>query len=97
MKISELPSALFINIEILYITPTCWTLMFNFIIVGIIENKKIMAYIKKNTHCEKSKISMDEFRTFMEKLKEFKKVISKFETKNKVINYLIKKTNLKKQ
>lgn len=36
MDISGLPSALFINIEILDITPFYWALMFNFIIIGII-------------------------------------------------------------
>ena len=36
MDISGLPSALFINIEILDITPFYWTLMFNFIIIGVI-------------------------------------------------------------
>ena len=37
MDISGLPSALFINIEILDITPFYWTLMFNFIIIGVIS------------------------------------------------------------
>lgn len=36
MDISGLPSALFINIEVLDITPFYWTLMFNFIIIGVI-------------------------------------------------------------
>lgn len=36
MDITGLPSALFINIEILDITPFYWALMFNFIIIGII-------------------------------------------------------------
>lgn len=36
MDISGLPSALFINIEILDITPFYWTLMFNFVIIGLI-------------------------------------------------------------
>ena len=34
MDISGFPSALFINIEILDITPFYWTLMFNFIILS---------------------------------------------------------------
>ena len=37
MDISGLPSALFINVEILDITPFYFTLMFNFIIIGIIS------------------------------------------------------------
>ena len=36
MDISGFPSAWFINIEILDITPFYWTLMFNFIIIGVI-------------------------------------------------------------
>ncbi len=36
MDISGLPSALFINIEILDITPFYFTLMFNFVLIGII-------------------------------------------------------------
>lgn len=36
MDISGLPSALFINIEVLDITPFYWTLMFNFIVIGVI-------------------------------------------------------------
>lgn len=36
MDISGLPSALFINVEILDITPFYWALMFNFILIGII-------------------------------------------------------------
>lgn len=37
MDISGLPSALFINVEILDITPFYFTLMFNFVIIGIIS------------------------------------------------------------
>lgn len=36
MDISGLPSALFINIEVLDITPFYWALMLNFVIIGII-------------------------------------------------------------
>lgn len=36
MDITGLPSSLFINIEVLDITPFYWTLMFNFIIIAII-------------------------------------------------------------
>lgn len=36
MDISGLPSSLFVNIKVLDITPFYWTLMFNFIIIGII-------------------------------------------------------------
>lgn len=37
MEISGLPSALFINVEVLDITPFYWTLMFNFIIIALIS------------------------------------------------------------
>lgn len=36
MDITGLPSALFIDIKILDITPVYWTLMFNFLIIGVI-------------------------------------------------------------
>lgn len=36
MELTGLPSSLFINIEVLDITPFYWTLMFNFIIISII-------------------------------------------------------------
>lgn len=36
MDITVLPSALFVNVEILDITPFYWALMFNFILIGII-------------------------------------------------------------
>lgn len=36
MEITGLPSSLFINIEVLDITPFYWTLMFNFIVIAII-------------------------------------------------------------
>lgn len=66
-------------------------------ISGIIENNKMMSYIERNAYGRKSKISIDEFRTSMQRLKEFKEVISKFESKNEAINYLIKETGLSKQ
>lgn len=36
MDITGLPSALFINLKVLDITPIYWTLMFNFLIIGMI-------------------------------------------------------------
>lgn len=66
-------------------------------ISGIIENNRMKAYIERNVYGKKSKISIDEFRTSMQRLKEFKEIISKFESKNEAINYLIKKTGLSKQ
>ena len=47
MDITGLPSSLFINIEVLDITPFYFTLMFNFIIIGIIAFFKLK-YLCKN-------------------------------------------------
>lgn len=66
-------------------------------ISGIIENNKMMAYIERNAYGKNSKISIDEFRTYIQRLKEFKKIISKFDTKDDAIDYLIKETGLSKQ
>lgn len=66
-------------------------------ISGIIENNKMMAYIERNAYGKKSKISIDEFRTYIQKMKEFKEIISSFKNKNEAINYLIKETGLSKQ
>lgn len=66
-------------------------------ISGVIENNKMMAYIEKNAYGKKSKISIDEFRTYMQRMKEFKEIISKFDSKDEAINYLIKETGLPKQ
>ena len=66
-------------------------------ISGIIENNKMMAYIERNAYGKKSKVSIDEFRTYMQRMKEFKEIISKFDSKDEAINYLIKETGLPKQ
>lgn len=66
-------------------------------ISGVIENNKMMAYVEKNAYGKKSKISIDEFRSYIQNLKEFKKIVSKFESKNDAINYMIEETGLSKQ
>jgi len=66
-------------------------------ISGIIENNKMMAYIERNVYGKKSKVSIDEFRTYMQRMKEFKEIISKFDSKDEAINYLMKETGLPKQ
>ena len=66
-------------------------------ISGIIENNKMMAYIERNAYGKKSKVSIDEFRTYMQRMKEFKEIIFKFDSKDEAINYLIKETGLPKQ
>lgn len=53
MDITGLPSALFINIEILDITPFYWTLMFNFIIIGLI------AFLTLKYHCPNWKLGIN--------------------------------------
>lgn len=53
MEISGLPSALFINIEILDITPFYWTLMFNFIIILVI------AFLTLNYFCSNWKLGLN--------------------------------------
>lgn len=54
MEISGLPSALFINIEVLDITPFYWTLMFNFIIILVI------AFLTLNYFCSNWKLGLNE-------------------------------------
>ena len=53
MEISGLPSALFINIEVLDITPFYWTLMFNFIIILVI------AFLTLNYFCSNWKLGLN--------------------------------------
>jgi len=66
-------------------------------ISGVIERNKMMAYIEKNVYGKKSKISINEFRTYIQRLEEFKKIMSKFKSKNEAINYLMEETGLSKQ
>ena len=40
------------------------------LISGILENNKMMAYIERNAYGKKSKISIDEFRTYIQELKK---------------------------
>ena len=54
MEITGLPSLLFINIEILDITPFYWTLMFNFIIILVI------AFLTLNYFCSNWKLGLNE-------------------------------------
>lgn len=53
MEITGLPSALFINIEVLDITPFYWTLMFNFIIILVI------AFLTLNYFCSNWKLGLN--------------------------------------
>ncbi len=66
-------------------------------ISGIIENNRKMAYIERNAYGKKSKISLDELRTSIKSLKEFKEKISEFKNKEDAIHYLMRETGLSKQ
>lgn len=66
-------------------------------ISGIIENNKMMAYIEKNAYSNKEGGTISAFSSSLKSLKEFKEKISKFESKNEAIQYLIKETGLSKQ
>lgn len=66
-------------------------------ISGIIEYNKEMSYVEKNAYGKKSSVSIEEFRNYVQRLKEFKNIVSKFNNKNDAINYLIKETNLSKK
>ncbi len=66
-------------------------------ISGIIENNKMMAYVEKNAYGKKSEISINDFRIYIQRMREFKEIISKFDSKDEAIKYLIKETGLSKQ
>ncbi len=66
-------------------------------ITGIIENNRQMAYIERNAYGKKSEISIDEFRNYIQKSKEFKETISKFDSKNEAVDFLVSQTGLSKQ
>lgn len=63
-------------------------------ISGVIENNKMMAYVEKNAYGKKSNISIEEFRNYVNKQKEFKKIISNFDSRDKAIDYLVNETGL---
>lgn len=66
-------------------------------ISGVIENNKMMAYVEKNAYGKKSNISIEEFRNYVNKQKEFKKIISNFDSKDKAIDYLVNETGLSRE
>ena len=66
-------------------------------ISGVIENNKMMAYVEKNAYGKKSNISIEEFRNYVNKQKEFKKIISKFDSKDQAIDYLVNETGLSRE
>lgn len=63
----------------------------------IILYNKMMAYIEKNAYGKNSDISIDDFRKYIRSMKEFKKAMNMFDSKEETINYLVKETGLSKQ
>lgn len=62
----------------------------------IILYNQMMTYVENNAYGKKSKISIEEFRKAIKKLKEFKVTMNHFETKDEAFNYLVKETGLPK-
>lgn len=63
----------------------------------IILYNQMMIYVENNAYGKKSKISIEEFRDSMNKMREFKKIMSQFKNKNEAIKYLVNETGLSKQ
>lgn len=66
-------------------------------ISGVVENNKMMSYVEKNAYGKRSDISINDFRNYIEKQKEFKKILSNFKSKEEAIEYLIEKTGLSRK
>ena len=66
-------------------------------ISGIIENNRMMAYIERNTYGKKSDMTILEFRNYISKLKESKRILNRFTTKKEAVDYLIRETSLPKE
>lgn len=66
-------------------------------ISGIVENNKMMAYIERNAYGKRANMSADEFRDYIKKQKEFKRIISGFKSRDEAIDFLIKETRLSKK
>lgn len=67
------------------------------LVSGVIENNKMMAYIERNAYGKNSKISIEEFRSSVDRLEEFQQTMKEFSSKRDAIQYLIKETNLSKK
>ena len=67
------------------------------LVSGVIENNKMMAYIERNAYGKNSKISIEEFRSSVDRLEEFQQTMKGFSSKRDAIQYLIKETNLSKK
>lgn len=64
------------------------------LISGVIENNKMMAYIERNAYGKNSKISIEEFRSSVDRLEEFQKIMKEFSSKKEAVEYLTKETYL---
>ncbi len=67
------------------------------VISGLLENNRKMSYIESHAYGKKSDISIDEFRNYIKRMKEFKSEMSKFKNKDEAVNYLMGETGLSKQ
>lgn len=67
------------------------------LVSGIIENNKMMAYIERNAYGKNSEISIEGFRSSVDRLEEFQQTMKEFSSKRDAIQYLIKETNLSKK
>lgn len=67
------------------------------LVSGIIENNKMMAYIERNAYGKNSEISIEKFRSSIDRLEEFQQTMKEFSSKRDAIQYLIKETNLSKK
>lgn len=53
-----------------------------------------MAYIERNAYGNNSKISIEEFRSSVDRLEEFQKIMKEFSSKKEAVEYLTKETYL---
>lgn len=66
-------------------------------ISGIIENNRMMAYIERSAYGKKNDMTILEFRNYISKLKESRKILDRFTSKKEAVDYLIRETGLPKE
>ncbi len=67
------------------------------LITGAIENNRKMAYIESHAYGKNTDISIEEFRTSIKRLEEFKERMGQFESKKETIDYLMGQTGLSRE
>lgn len=67
------------------------------LIIGIVERNRKMAYIESHAYGKNSNISIEEIRSSINKLNQFKNDMQKFNSRQKAVDYLLKETNLSKK